>query len=227
MDTKHIPACIGYIVDGNRRWARAHNRPTHEGHEEGAQKIREVIEWSQKKGVTCAIFYCFSTENWNRSPEEVSALMMLFEKELAKLVERIDENVRVRFIGDRTRFSMSTQEHMRMLEEKTAARTGMTAVIALSYGGRAEIVRAAARAHEAGEEVITEEVLSQHLDTSGLPDPDIIVRTSGEQRLSNFLPWQSVYSELFFVDPYWPDFTEGDFEDILKQYAERDRRKGT
>jgi undecaprenyl diphosphate synthase len=226
METEHTPACIGFIVDGNRRWARAQNRPLHEGHEEGAKKIHDVIKWSQKKGVACAIFYCFSTENWNRSPEEVSALMMLFETELTKLVEHISENVCVRFIGDRTRFSMSTQEHMRTLEEKTAARTGMTAVIALSYGGRAEIVRAIARAREEGEAHITEETLSRHLDTSGLPDPDIIVRTSGEKRLSNFLPWQSVYSELFFIDTLWPDFTEGEFEDILKQYAERDRRRG-
>ncbi len=225
METERMPACIGFIVDGNRRWARAHNLSAHEGHEEGAKKIRAVIEWSQKHGIQCAMFYCFSTENWNRSPEEVAALMTLFETELAKLVENIDENVRVRFIGDRTRFSEATQKHMHMLETKTVARTGMTAVIALSYGGRAEIVRAVARVHEAGI-AVTEETLSSSLDTAGMPDPDVIVRTSGEKRLSNFLPWQSVYSELFFIDTLWPDFTEAEFEDILNQYAMRDRRKG-
>lgn len=223
---RELPACIGFIVDGNRRWARARNLSVIEGHKEGAKRLGDVIEWLLKKNINTAIFYCFSTENWNRPKEEVYALMMLIEQYLAKLMEEVNKNARIRFIGERERFSEKTQTYIRMLEEKTCEHEGITVVIALSYGGRSEIVRAAKHAVEDGV-VISEETISERLYTKDTPEPDIIIRTSGEKRLSNFLTWQSVYSELFFIDTLWPDFTEAEFEDILREYALRERRRGT
>ncbi len=216
-------------MDGNRRWAKAKGLPTFEGHRRGHQRLKELVSWAKEAGIACVIVYAFSTENWNRSKEEVSYLMKLFrlvfQKELAEIKR---EGVRVICIGERERFSKDLQEMMDKAEKETEGGNGVTLVLALSYGGRAEVVaaaRALARAALAPAEV-TERVFEKFLWTAGLPDPDLIIRTGGEQRLSGFLPWQSVYSELFFTNTFWPDFGREEFNEILAAFARRERRHG-
>jgi undecaprenyl diphosphate synthase len=171
------------------------------------------------------VVYAFSTENWGRSPEEVAYLMDIFRTMIQDSARELSEQgVRVRFVGQRERFAQDIQDGMSSVEAESAAHTACTLWICLSYGGRAEIVQAATRAAQSG--VITEERLAEHLWTAGMPDPDIIVRTSGEHRLSGFLTWQSVYSELFFIKPHWPDFSETLLDEVLNEYAERERRHG-
>lgn len=226
MTHREIPHCIGIIPDGNRRWAKAHGVSIAEGHKRGMEKGEEVAEWMSTRGIDHLIFYAFSTENWNRSKEEVDQLMQLFEHGLSDSFSRMKEmGARVRFIGERDRFSAAMQEKMRTLEE-TSDESARQITIALSYGGRNEIVRAVNRALARGDAQVDEESFAALLDTAGIPDPDIIIRTSGEQRLSNFLPWQSTYSELFFTELLWPDFTEKEFDRILQEYSARQRRRG-
>lgn len=218
--------CVGFIMDGNRRWAKAQGKETLEGHREGLLRFRDVLTWVHERNIPHAVFYAFSTENWRRSEAEVAYLMKLFREafsEMSKLSN--DQNVRVIFIGRRTDFAPDLQAELKTLEEKTAANTGTTIWIALSYGGRAEIVAAAQALAAQGSE-ITEDTFAAALFTAGMPDPDLIIRTSGEQRLSNFLPWQSVYSELFFTPTYWPAFTKEEFTRILDEYENRERRHG-
>ena len=214
-------------MDGNRRWARAKGLPTFEGHRQGLEKIKECVEWAKKQGIANIILFALSTENWNRSEAELSYLMGLFKLVLTKevLVMR-KAGIRVRCIGERERFSAELQILMREAEEKTAENNILTLGLCLSYGGRAEIVDAANRAIAAGEKSVTEETFTRHLWTEGIPDPDLIIRTSGEMRLSGFLPWQSVYSELFFTKTYWPDFTEVEFKRIISDFSTRERRIG-
>jgi len=220
-----VPACVGIILDGNRRWAKGRGLPKLEGHRIGLQKIKEAARFVAKRGVSHLALYMFSTENWNREATEVSYLMDLFRELVRKEIKELGEaNIRVRFVGQRERFSPDLQVSMKEVEAETASNTGLTLWCCLSYGGRAEIVAAAQAAAEAG--AITEESISEHLWASGMPDPDIIIRTSGEKRLSGFLTWQSVYSELFFIDAFWPDFSEEIFDSILAEYAERERRHG-
>lgn len=220
------PTSIGIIMDGNRRWARAHNLSSLEGHQTGKKKLDEVVRWAKEVGVRNIIFYAFSTENWNRSQEEVSHLMQLFEDALVDQFDEIKkEKVQIRFIGQRERFSKKLQELMQQVEEETAGGTEGTVSLALSYGGRAEILSAVNTAVSAGNEV-TEEAFGNLLWTAGSPDPDLIIRTGGEKRLSGFLPWQSVYSELFFTNTLWPDFSREAFDSILKEFASRPRRMG-
>lgn len=220
--------CIGVIMDGNRRWAKRKGLSTAEGHHAGYGKLKEVVRWAGEKGISHAIFYAFSTENWNRSPEEVAGLMTLFEMGLREsLPEFLRDGVRVRFIGERERFSSELQTLMNEVEEKTAECNVITAVLALSYGGRSDIAHAFNELLKGNKTLVTQEDIANALWTKDIPDPDIIIRTSGEQRLSNFLPWQSVYSELFFTETLWPDFSKNEFEGILRSYAERDRRRGT
>lgn len=230
IETDTVPACVGIIMDGNRRWAKKRGLPTLEGHRKGYQKLKEVADWCRKKDIKNVIVYAFSTENWNRSKEEVSYLMDLFHdmifKELAWLKE---ENARVHFVGQRERFSPELQKGMDDLERETKDGT-YNLYVALSYGGRAEILHAVKDAvSKRGVEgvlTMTENDFVQHLWTKDMPDPDIIIRTSGEHRLSGFLAWQSVYSELFFTDTYWPAFTQEEFDSIIEEYGERDRRRG-
>ncbi len=224
-----IPACVGVIMDGNRRWARARNLPTVEGHRVGYGKLKEFVGWATDAGVGTVIVYAFSTENWNRSAEEVSYLMDLFRTVVATEAKELKEkNVRLSFIGDRARFSPDLQELMRRAESDTATGTAGSLVVALSYGGRAEIVAAvrALVASGVASADITEERFAKELWTASIPDPDLVIRTGGETRLSNFLPWQSVYSELFFTGTLWPDFSEEEFKRILAEYATRERRRG-
>ena len=221
------PACVGIILDGNRRWAKARGLPQLFGHREGLLKTYKTIaKHAQKRGIRHLVVYMFSTENWNRSEEEVTYLMNLF-RESAKehLKELLAENIRVRFIGQRERFAPDLQKLMDIIETDSAGKTGMTAWIALSYGGRAEIT-AAAQVLTKQSLPITEESLRKHMWSADMPDPDIVIRTSGEKRLSGFLMWQSAYSELFFTDTLWPDFTKEEFDAILAEFATRERRRG-
>ncbi len=223
------PICVGIIMDGNRRWAQAHGLPTLQGHEKGFEKLKEVLGWGQARGIRHLVVYAFSTENWGRAEEEVSYLMNLIRRVFARQSKELEEikerGGRLRFIGDRGRFAPDIQEVLAHAEEETK-RGECTLWIGLSYGGRPEIVAAVNKLLEEGRESVGEEDINNALWSAGMPDPDLIIRTSGEQRLSGFLPWQSVYSELFFTKTYWPDFSEDELDGILAEYAARERRRG-
>lgn len=222
--------CIGFIMDGNRRWAREQGLTTLLGHQKGGEVFADSIKWVREANIPHAVYYTFSTENWKRSDEEVTYLMGLFREWLAKLEKELSkedgDRVRIRIIGRREDFADDLQEQMARLEQVSVDKEVATTIwIALSYGGRAEIVAAVNEAVARGEQV-TEESFEHLLWTTGMPDPDIIVRTGGEHRLSNFMTWKSVYSELLFLDKHWPALTKDDFAGILMQYGERERRKG-
>ena len=214
-------------MDGNRRWAKAKGLPTLEGHRRGYDRTHDVLTWASKLGVRYLILYAFSTENWSRAKEEVGYLMGLFHLLLSHDIKRIARNgYRVRCIGERERFSPELQKLMTDAEKLTAQNTGTMLVLALSYGGRAEIldgVRKAVREQKTG---ITETEFSSSLWSGGIPDPDMIIRPGGEKRLSGFLTWGSVYSELFFTDTKWPDFSLEEFQAMLTEFGARERRIG-
>jgi len=219
--------CLGIIMDGNRRWARAQNKPVFDGHSEGYKKLEEALRWSREAGIPHVVAYAFSTENWQRSEEEVGFLMKLFrsvlENETKKMVE---ERVRVRFVGDRSRFSEDMQKMMDKMEAATEKEYDITLHLLMSYGGRAEIMAAANALLEEEATIASEDAFAKNLWSYPMPDPDLVVRTGGEKRLSGFLPWQSVYSELFFIDTFWPAFTKEEFDAILAEFAARERRRG-
>lgn len=216
---------VGIIMDGNRRWAKARGLPTLKGHEQGAEKVREVAEWAIEQQVSHLYLYAFSTENWKRSEEEVSYLLKLLERAFAERMKDIEElGVRIRIIGEREQFSTSFQEKMLEVEERSKDNTALTLVFCLSYGSRREIVSAVSRLPE--QSTYTEDDISAALWTAGMPDPDLIIRPGGEKRLSNFLLWQGAYAELFFTDTLWPDFTKEEFSRILEEYRARERRHG-
>jgi len=226
MEIEKLPQCVGFIMDGNRRWAKEQNLETLEGHKAGLDVFYDVLAWIKEMNIPHAVFYAFSTENWLRKKVEVDYLMELFKLSLERMLVEIDQNqVRIRIIGRRSDFSSELQYLMQKLEMESAQYKECTVWVALSYGGRAEIVSACNEAIKIGTPV-DEESFSKLLSTAEMPDPDLIIRTSGEQRLSNFLPWQSVYSELFFIPTYWPAFTKDEFTRILAQYGERQRRHG-
>lgn len=215
-------------MDGNRRWAREQGLPSVEGHRAGAEKLYDVAEWAYDAGVKELTLYTFSTENWQRSEEEVSYLMQLlehfFSSELDRLIER---GARIRIIGDRSRAPERTQQILQEAEEKTKNGTKGTLIFAFSYGGRAEILAAVNKVLAEGTKEVSEEEFSRALWSAGLSDPDLIIRTGGERRLSGFLTWQSVYSELFFTDTKWPALTKEEFLSILEEFGSRERRRGT
>ena len=218
--------CLGFIMDGNRRWARELGLPTLEGHSQGHKVFKDFVRFVRDARISHAVFYAFSTENWKRKEEEVEYLMRLFEIVLRDVLQDLEENkTRIRIIGRRSDFSSELQLLMNEVEKKSLSYEETTIWIALSYGGRAEIAEAVNLAIEKGEPV-SEKDFQRLLWTAELPDPDMIVRTGGEQRLSNFLAWGSVYSELYFLDKYWPALTKADFEDILEEYGKRERRTG-
>lgn len=224
---KTVPRSIGVIMDGNRRWAKEHNLPTLEGHRAGAEKIHDLVTWAGAVGIEEVTVYAFSTENWNRSKEEVGYLMMLAEHLFKKEISRfIEAGVRLRFIGDLSLASEQIQEVIKTAEEQTQGGDKGTLVFAFSYGGRPEILAAVNRLLREGKETVDEEGFSNALWSAGLLDPDLILRTGGDHRLSNFLPWQSVYSELFFTDTKWPDLSKEEFDNVLLEFAERERRHG-
>jgi len=215
-------------MDGNRRFARERGLATLEGHRMGYAKAKEVAQWCRDAGVRHLVLYAFSTENWNRAPEEVAYLTDMMKKLLLSEVDELrKEHGAVRFVGDLERFGADFAAQARALEAQNPADPVLTVSIALSYGGRAEIVRAVNKLlDEAPRGEVGEKEFEKHLWTAGVPDPDIVLRTGGERRLSGFLPWQSVYSELFFLDTYWPAFSKKEFDEILAAYAKRERRMG-
>ncbi|MGN0559670.1 MAG: isoprenyl transferase [Candidatus Fimenecus sp.] len=231
-----LPRHVGIIMDGNGRWAQKRGLPRYKGHIEGAKTFRKIGEFAGDLGIECLTFYAFSTENWKRPPEEVAAIMDLFREYLRELDERKAENeekgIKVNFIGDRTGIPKDILKMMGYSERITRKKDHVILNIAINYGGRQEIlhsVQALAKEVEKGKlkaSDITEEMISDHLYTGGLPDPDLIIRPSGEYRLSNFLLWQSAYSEFWYSDILWPDFTEEDFTAALREFEKRNRRFG-
>ena len=227
-----VPQNLGIIMDGNGRWAKKRGLPRQAGHVTGAQVFRKITKYCEKCGVKYLTVYAFSTENWKRPQEEVDAIMNLLRQYLKEsLADFQQENIRTRFIGDRTPLSEDIRELMREAEETTAHKTGMTLNIALNYGGQQEIVKSVktvaekVKSGELSPEDITEEMIGENLYTD-LPYVDLIIRPSGEYRLSNFLLWQSAYSEFWFSNINWPDFTKEDFTRAIKDYQSRSRRFG-
>lgn len=227
------PEHVAIIMDGNGRWAKARGLPRVAGHRAGVEALRKTVRAAADAGVAWLTVYAFSSENWSRPKSEVSDLMGLLKLFIRRdLAELHQSGVRVRVIGEREGLSADIASLLDEAETLTSGNTALNLVIAFNYGGRDEIVRAArsiAKAAARGElnsDAITAEVFARFLDTSGIPDPDLVIRTSGEQRMSNFLPWQSAYSELVFLSCYWPDFTQENFLDALRQYAARERRFG-
>lgn len=216
---------LGIIMDGNRRWARERGLSSLDGHRAGYEKLKEVVGWAQEANIKHLIVYGFSTENWNRPREEVEYLLALLREALAEESSRAKkENGRLRIVGDRSRFPDDIRQAMERAEAETSSGE-YTLYLALSYGGRAEILDAVNRLIARGAPV-SEAEFSDSLWTAGMPDPDLIIRTSGEQRLSGFVPWQGVYSELCFVPSYWPAFSREEFEASLDAYRSRRRRFG-
>ena len=234
METgRKIPQHIAIILDGNGRCAKAKGMPRNYGHTAGAKNVETVCQAAHDLGVKYVTMYAFSTENWNRPEGEVEALMKLLESYLKNCIKTADKNnMRVRVIGDTTRLSERFQERIRELEAASAKNDGLNLQIAINYGSRDEMTRAMRRMSEdvaAGKrkpEEITESVFEEYLDTAGIPDPDLLIRTSGELRLSNFLLWQLAYSEFYFTDVPWPDFHKEELERAIEAYNKRDRRFG-
>lgn len=228
MDTNSIPKCVGFIMDGNRRWAKKHNLRTLEGHARGYEAFKDLIGVVHKAHIPHMVCYAFSTENWKRTEEEVGYLMNLMHRALTKFSETLAEDgrkINLRVIGEKDRLPQNVQDAITAIDMKNHAEPELTVWMAISYGGRAEIVDAVNRSIEKGE-TVTEESFGKYLWTDDMPDPDLVIRTSGEIRTSNFLIWQSAYSELFFTDTLWPDFGETEFQSILEEYSTRQRRKG-
>ena len=227
-----LPTHIAFIMDGNGRWAKKRGLPRTAGHREGAKTLRALIRDLDDLGIKYATFYAFSTENWKRSDEEVSALMKLLEDNLDDLVNYENENIRLRFIGGRERLSQVLQDKMQRAEEKSRDRTGLTVTLAINYGGRDDITRAVKKAAELAKDGflkpsdITEDTLGAMLQTEDIPDVDLMIRTGGERRLSNFLLWQVSYAELYFCDTLWCDFTKKDLIAAIDEFSGRNRRYG-
>ena len=232
-DTGHSPNHVAIIMDGNGRWAQARGLPRIEGHRRGAQSVRTAVECSVKFGIRYLTLYSFSSENWKRPAREVQDLMGLLRRYLLSEIADLHKNgVRLRVIGDREALSADIVKLIEEGEVITAGNDKLDLIVALSYGGRSEIISAIqkiAKKVEAGQltsGAIDERVLEAHLETADIPDPDLLIRTSGEQRISNFLLWQIAYSELVFMDTLWPDFSEKDFLMAINEYQRRERRFG-
>lgn len=232
-NSERIPTHIAIIMDGNGRWAKSLGKERYEGHIEGVNSVRECIKAARRNGVRYLTLYAFSTENWGRPIEEVDALMELFCKSvIAETPELVAQGVRVVMIGRRDRFSERVCSHLQQIEQDTAAGDKLTLVLAFDYSSRDEIttaVRSIAQRVASGEvkvEDICEQTVSESLYTAAIPDPDFIIRTSGECRLSNFLLWQSSYAEMYFPEVMWPNFKQEEFDKALEVYASRERRYG-
>lgn len=228
-----VPEHVAIIMDGNGRWAKAHGLLRNMGHSAGSKVVEQICEDAYNIGIKYLTIYAFSTENWKRSSEEVGALMLLLRNYLKDCVKRANtNNMRVMVIGDKSGLNEDIVKTIDHLEEVTKDNTGLTFIIGLNYGGRDEIVRAVRKlggdllAGALRPEDITQERFETYLDTCGIPDPDLLIRTSGEQRLSNFLPWQSAYAEFYFPEVLWPDFTKQDLIEAVKKYNLRERRFG-
>lgn len=233
FDKENMPKHIAIIMDGNRRWAKAKGMPVSYGHKEGAKTLEKIVRYANEIGLEYITVYAFSTENWKRAEDEVKSLMMLLQKYLDEYSKRADtENIRVKILGDISALSIGMQKSIQKCMERTKDNTGITFNIALNYGGRDELIKAIKQiATDVKDKKIditdiTEELVSNNLYTKGQPDPDLLIRTSGELRLSNFLPWQLVYSEFLFIDKNWPDFEEEDLDKAIIEYQKRTRKFG-
>ena len=225
IEINNIPQHIAIIMDGNGRWANERGKERSYGHQAGVEAVRRITAECTRLGVKYLTLYTFSTENWGRPADEIAALMGLV---LSSLEDEIfmKNNVRFRVIGDMKRLPDAVQQKLRETEEHTAKNDAMTMVVALSYSSRWEITEAVRQLVEEGAQNITEETISQHLTTNFMPDPDLLIRTGGELRISNYLLWQIAYSELYFCDTYWPDFDEAELHKAIESYQKRQRRYG-
>ena len=224
-----IPNHVAIILDGNGRWAKAKGMPRNYGHVQGAKTVEVICEEAYRMGIQYLTVYAFSTENWNRPQDEVDALMKLLRNYMKTCVKTAKKNhMKVRVIGDKTGLAQDIQDSIAKLEEESKDQDGLNFTIAINYGSRDEIRRAVTKIVEEGirPEDITEETISDHLDTAGIPDPDLLIRTSGELRLSNYLMWQLAYTEFYFTDVPWPDFNKAELEKAIEKYNGRDRRYG-
>lgn len=233
MEQENLPKHIAIIMDGNRRWAKSKGIPVGLGHKEGAKTLEKIVRYAKNIGIKYITVYAFSTENWKRSKEEVSTLMNLMMSYLESYSKRADlENIKVKILGNRQELSSKMNELIQKCMERTKDNTGITFNIALNYGGRDEILGAVKKIAEKVQnnevkiEDITEQTISDNLYTKGQPDPDLLIRTSGEIRLSNFLPWQLVYTEFVFIEKNWPDFNEKDLDKAIEIYQKRNRKFG-
>ena len=233
FNKENMPKHIAIIMDGNRRWAKSRNLPVSLGHKEGAKTLEKIVRYSNKIGLEYITVYAFSTENWKRAEDEVKALMMLLQNYLDDYSKRADsENIRVKVLGDISALSVNMQKSIINCMERTKENTGVTFNIALNYGGRDELVKAVkaivndVTAEKIHIDDINEKLISDNLYTKGQPDPDLVIRTSGEKRLSNFLLWQLAYTEILFIDKNWPDFEEKDLDDAIIEYQKRTRKFG-
>lgn len=233
INMENIPQHIAIIMDGNGRWAKKRALPRKAGHKAGAEALEKVITHCNELGVKHLTVYAFSTENWKRSQEEVDAIMDLLRQYLNVYFKRfLKDNIRLHVIGDRTRLAQDIQESIIENETRTKDKDGLCVHIALNYGGRDELRRAVKKAAKDVEngnlqaDEITEDVIASYLDTADIPDPELVIRTSGEERISNFLLWQVAYSEFYFTDALWPDFNGNMLEEAIYDYQNRERRFG-
>lgn len=233
MEENNIPTHVAIIMDGNRRWARKRNIDYRLGHKEGAKTLEKIVRYAKKVGIKYITVYAFSTENWKRTSEEVSALMLLLKTYLDDYGKRADtENIKVKVLGDILALAPGLQKSIKKCEERTKDNDGIYFSICINYGGRDEIVHAVKKIAQdvkdgkIGIDDINEKLMNNYLYTKEIPDPDLIIRTSGELRTSGFLTWQSVYSEYLFMDKYWPDFSEDDIDFAIKEYQKRNRKFG-
>ena len=231
MPDINLPKHLAIIMDGNRRWAKKRNLPIKMGHKTGAESLRKIVDYSIKLGIEYLTVYAFSTENWKRSADEVNDLMSLLREYLDKIEkDNEDKNVKIKILGDINRLDSDIREKIIKLEDKTRENTGLVFNIALNYGGRDEIIHAVLDITRdlmnKNIEEVNEEVFSRYLYSGSIPDPDIILRTAGEKRLSNFLLWQCAYSEFIYTDVLWPDFSEKDLDNAITEYNTRKRNFG-
>ena len=233
MEENSIPNHIAIIMDGNRRWAKERNIETKLGHKEGAENLKRIARYANKRGISYLTVYAFSTENWKRTKEEIGALMILLQKYVEDfLTDDNLDNIRVNVIGDISKLEQGLQKSIQKIVEKSKENTGLTLNIAFNYGGRDEIVKAM---QKIGNQIkdgslqvedINEDLIENSLYTKGMPEPDLMIRTGGQQRISNFLLWQLAYTEFLFIPKYWPDFTEKDLEEAISSFENRNRNFG-
>ena len=232
MESITVPQHVGIIMDGNGRWAKKRLLPRNMGHKQGAAVFKKTINWCRELGIKCATFYAFSTENWKRPADEVEGIMNLLRQYIKDIRAAAKENIRIMIIGDISRFADDIREELIDIQNDSKDNDGFITAIALNYGGRAEIVKAVKELSELASNGlissadISEEMIEQHLYTNEMPPLDLVIRPSGEQRLSNFLIWQAAYAEFVFMDVLWPDFSKKDLEYAVEQYASRNRRYG-
>ena len=232
VDVENLPEHVAIIMDGNRRWAKQHNLETAQGHKEGAENLKRIAKFANKIGIKYMTVYAFSTENWKRSQEEVGAIMKLLKFYISDFFKSYDENIKINVLGRIGDLPKDLQNEIYKATERTRNNTGLVLNICFNYGGRDEIVTATQKIAKKvldGEikvDDINENMISNNLYTAGQPDPDLLIRTSGEERISNFLPWQISYSEFVFTDKYWPEYSEEDFLNTIQIYQKRVRRFG-